>query len=74
MLFTFTDPDVFIDISDTIDLKVKSLEAHVSQVGDFPAGEFIRERNKEIAKVAKEKGVGDFELAECFKLFRLEEF
>jgi LmbE family N-acetylglucosaminyl deacetylase len=74
MLFTFTDPDVFIDISDVVDLKVKSLEAHVSQVGEFPVGEFIRERNKEIAKLAKEKGAGEFEFAECYKLFRLEEF
>ena len=74
LLFTFQDPDVFVDVTDTFDLKVKSLEAHVSQVSAFPVAEFIRERAKEIAKAAKEKGKGDFEYGECFKLFRLEEF
>jgi LmbE family N-acetylglucosaminyl deacetylase len=74
LLFTFSDPEVFVDISDTMDLKVKALEAHECQIGDWPVGEFIRERNKEIAKAAKEKGAGDFEYAECYKLFRLEEF
>ena len=70
----FNDPDVFIDITDTIDLKVKALEAHASQVGEWPVGEFIRERNKQIAAAAKEKGFeGPFEFAESYKLFRLEE-
>lgn len=71
----FQDPDAFVDITDTIDLKVKALEAHASQVGEWPVGEFIRERNKQIAAVAKEKGFeGPFEYAESYKLFRLEEF
>jgi LmbE family N-acetylglucosaminyl deacetylase len=74
LLFTFTEPDVFVDISDVMDLKVKSLEAHVSQVSTFPIEDFIRERAKEIAKAAKEKGKGEFEYGECYRLFRLEEF
>jgi LmbE family N-acetylglucosaminyl deacetylase len=73
-IFTFTEPDVFVDITDTMDLKVKALEAHASQVGEWPVGEFIRERNKQIAEEAKKKGAGEFEFGECFKLFRLEEF
>jgi len=73
-IFTFTEPDVFVDITDTIDLKVKALEAHASQVGEWPVGEFIRERNKQIAEEAKKKGQGEFEYGECYKLFRLEEF
>ena len=74
LLFTFTDPDVFVDITDTMDLKVKALEAHECQIGEWPVGEFIRERNKQIAAAAKEKGAGDFEYGECYRLFRLEEF
>ena len=71
----FQDPDVFVDITDFMDLKVKALEAHPSQIGDFAAGEFIRERNKQIAQAAKERGLpGPFEFAESFKLFRLGEF
>jgi len=74
-VMTFSDADIYVDITETIDLKVKALEAHVSQVGEWPVGEFIRERNKQIGGMAKEKGQeGAFEYAEGFKLFRLEEF
>ena len=74
-IVSFSDPDTFVDITDTIDIKVKALEAHVSQVGEWPVGEFIRERNKQIAVMAKEKGMGGpLEYAEAFRLFRLEEF
>jgi len=73
LLFTFTDPDIFVDITGTIDLKVKALEAHECQVGEWPVGEFIRERNKQIADEARKRDKGDFEFGEAYKLFRLEE-
>jgi LmbE family N-acetylglucosaminyl deacetylase len=74
-VMTFSDADTYVDITETIDLKVKALEAHVSQIGEWPVGEFIRERNKQIGAMAKEKAdEGAFEYAEGFKLFRLEEF
>ena len=67
--------DVFVDITDAIELKVKALEAHVSQLpSDWQVGEFVRERNKQIAGNAKEKGQSAGEYAESYKLFRLEEF
>ncbi len=73
-VMTFSEPEVFVDITDVMELKVKALEAHVSQLSDWPVGEFIRERNKQIAANAKEKGQSAGEFAESFKLFRLEEF
>ena len=67
--------DVFVDITDAVELKIKALEAHVSQLpSDWQVGDFIRERNKQIAESAKEKGQSAGEFAESFKLFRLEEF
>jgi LmbE family N-acetylglucosaminyl deacetylase len=39
------NPQLVVDISDTIDLKLKALACHASQVGDFPAVESrVRER------------------------------
>jgi LmbE family N-acetylglucosaminyl deacetylase len=68
-----TEAEVFIDITDVMDLKVEALEAHASQIGDFAVGDFIRERNREIGKLAREKGnEGSFEYAEAYQLFRLE--
>jgi len=46
----------------------------LAQVGEWPVGEFIRERNKQIADEARKRGAGDFEYVERYKLFRLEEF
>lgn len=75
LVMNFAEGDVFVDITDTIDLKVKALEAHVSQLGDWPVGEFIRERNRQIGEAARKRGLeGAFEFAESYRLFRLEEF
>ncbi len=57
------EPDTYVDISDTIDLKVKSLAQHVSQ-GGADAEERVRERAREIGA---EGGHG---FAEAFKTFR----
>jgi LmbE family N-acetylglucosaminyl deacetylase len=45
------DPDVVVDISDTMDLKLKALACHVSQIGDFAAVEKrVRERSAFLGK------------------------
>jgi LmbE family N-acetylglucosaminyl deacetylase len=45
------DPEVVVDISDTIDLKLKALACHVSQLGDMNAVERrVRERSAQLGK------------------------
>jgi LmbE family N-acetylglucosaminyl deacetylase len=44
-------PDVIVDITETIDLKMKALQCHASQFKDFAAVEKrIRDRNAELGK------------------------
>ncbi len=44
-VYVMTDdkPDVWINITDTIDLKIESLKAHTSQMGDWDPSPMIRE-------------------------------
>ena len=62
------DPDVFVDISETIDLKIAALREHKSQVGDW--GELedtIKQRAAEMGKA------GELPFAEGFKYFKLRD-
>ncbi|HWN54800.1 MAG TPA: PIG-L deacetylase family protein [Methylomirabilota bacterium] len=55
------DPEIVVHISETIDLKIKALQCHVSQMKDVAAMEKrVRERN---AELGKDKG---FAFAETF--------
>jgi LmbE family N-acetylglucosaminyl deacetylase len=48
-LMQWENPHVVVDIADTIDLKLKALACHVSQVGDFAAVEArVRGRSREL--------------------------
>ena len=48
-LMQWENPHVTVDITDVIDLKLKALACHVSQVGDFASVEArVRERSAEI--------------------------
>jgi LmbE family N-acetylglucosaminyl deacetylase len=66
-------PDVFVDIEDSIHLKVAALKAHVSQVGDGPRPDrpgwdletVIRERAAAVGEP------GGLKFAESYKYFRL---
>ena len=62
MLFCGTgDPNYYIDITDTIDIKIAALRCHKSQVGDRPElAEWMRQR----ANMSAEGQ--DYELAEAF--------
>jgi len=55
------DPNYYIDITDTIDIKIAALRCHKSQVGDGPrAAEWMRQWAKRSAEGQ------DYELAEAF--------
>jgi LmbE family N-acetylglucosaminyl deacetylase len=60
------DNNVFIDISDTIDLKIEALRQHKSQLGDWDPEDRIKEWNSEIGKK-----VG-FDYAEAFRRITLK--
>ncbi|UCB43524.1 MAG: PIG-L family deacetylase [Dehalococcoidales bacterium] len=56
-----SDPNYYIDITDTIDIKIAALRCHKSQVGDRPE---MSERMKQRARMSAEGQ--DYELAEAF--------
>jgi LmbE family N-acetylglucosaminyl deacetylase len=59
------EADTFVDIGDTIDLKIEALRCHTSQIRDMPIDEWVRRR-------AKERGaVRGMEYAESFRTFDL---
>jgi LmbE family N-acetylglucosaminyl deacetylase len=65
-LFGAEYPDVYIDISETIDQKIEALRAHVSQVGDAAdLAERIRERARELGAAQQ------LPYAEAFKVIKL---
>lgn len=59
--------DTFVDVTETMDLKIEALRAHKSQVGDMPVDEWLRKRGRE-------RGLGrEMEYAESFRTFRLKD-
>jgi LmbE family N-acetylglucosaminyl deacetylase len=62
------EADIFVDISDTIDLKLAALREHKSQVDDWGELEvFVKERAAEVGKSQK------LAYAESFKYFKLRD-
>ncbi len=61
------DADTFVDISETIDLKVQALLCHKSQVKDMDVDEVVRRRAKERGEP---RGIAH---AETFRTFTLRE-
>lgn len=59
------NPDYWIDITTTIETKVKALKAHHSQVAERPVEEFVPERAKSVAEGH------DMEYAEAFRRLEL---
>lgn len=74
------EPDVYVDVSPTFELKLQALECHVSQ-GLAPALEWLRERSQEAALAVVARGTPPLdgsggsaapELVEVFKRFLLD--
>lgn len=64
-LWSSEDPDTFIDISDTIDVKIEALAKHASQVGSRDFHKMIKEN---AGRIGKERGI---KYAEQFKVVEL---
>ena len=60
-------PDVWVDTTETLDLKITALKKHASQLGDWDPTEILREW---AADTGKEKGL---KAAEAFKVMTLVE-
>jgi LmbE family N-acetylglucosaminyl deacetylase len=59
--------DTYVDISETIDVKIEALRCHKSQIHDWPVDEWIRERAQ---KRGESAGMA---FAETFRTFKLRE-
>ncbi|MGZ3623744.1 MAG: PIG-L deacetylase family protein [Ktedonobacteraceae bacterium] len=71
-LFFTGEDNTFIDISETIELKVKGLQCHVTQFGpEANMLELMRRWGAETAKEAKEKKDLEMEYAEAFRRIKL---
>jgi LmbE family N-acetylglucosaminyl deacetylase len=44
------EPDFFVDIAETIDTKVRALQAHVSQVGHRDVAAFVPQRAQQLGE------------------------
>ncbi|MFN2543661.1 MAG: PIG-L deacetylase family protein [Actinomycetota bacterium] len=65
--FSAEDGDTVVDISDTIDAKIRALGCHESQLGAYPDWQEL------IRRMGKERGApAGVEYAECFKTFNLK--
>jgi LmbE family N-acetylglucosaminyl deacetylase len=64
-VYGMEEPDIFVDISDVINLKIAALKQHVSQMGDWDPTERIKDRNAEIGKPQ------NLRYAESYRVFTL---
>jgi len=70
-LYGTTAADVWIDITDTIEVKLLALKAHASQVGD-DALDWVREWGRRAAAANPNRDETTGEYAESFKYFKLD--
>ncbi len=62
-------PDRWVDIRETLELKIEALRQHKSQMGDWDPAEEMRQWARQNAETARKYG-HDFEYAESFKYIR----
>jgi LmbE family N-acetylglucosaminyl deacetylase len=71
-LFATGTPDVWVDVTDTMEVKLLALKAHASQVKDWDPAEMIRDWGRETAKANPNRDDATGEYAESFKYFKLD--
>ncbi len=71
-LYATNAPDVWVDITDTIDIKLCALKAHASQLGEWDPAEMMRDWAREGAAANPNKDETTGEFAESFKYFKLD--
>ncbi len=71
-LFFTGKENTYIDVTETIELKGKALQCHVTQFGpEANMAERLRKGAAEVAKEAKEKKGLDMQYAESFRRIKL---
>ena len=70
-MFGTTQPDLWIDISDTMETKIAALKAHASQIGEWDPTEMMRQWGRQAAGSHPARPVGFGEYAEAFKYMYL---
>ncbi len=70
-LYATANPDIWIDITDTLEVKLLALKAHASQVRDWDPSDMIRKWSRENAAANPKKDETTGEFAESFKYFKL---
>jgi len=58
------NPDHWVDVSDTFDIRIKALRKHKSQIGSAPISGLRKRLKDRLREVAKDQ---EFELAEAFR-------
>lgn len=66
LLMGTAEPDLYIDITDTIDIKIAALQCHASQVNGRDVAKFVRERAQQLGHSA------GYEYAEAFRYISLQ--
>lgn len=70
-IFGTTVPDCWIDISDTIEVKLEALKAHSSQVGTEGAEKIVKDWGRRNAMAHPDRPEGFGEFAETFKYMHI---
>jgi len=71
-IFGTAVPDIWVDISDSLETKIAALKAHASQIGDWDPTEMMREWARETAKQHPNRPDDFGEYAESFKYVKLD--
>ncbi len=70
-LYATTNPDIWVDITDTIEVKLLALKAHASQVREWDPTDMVRDWARENAASNPKKDETTGEFAESFKYVKL---